>query len=168
LNITEEDYFNIIRKKTAALISACTACGARSVTKDETVLKKMTVFGENLGIAFQIKDDLFDYESTTIIGKPKANDIKEKKLTLPLISSLQNASKSDSKKILKIIRNFKKNKSSFKEIRQFVFDHKGVEYTRMKMTEFKNAAIKEIDEYKDSPLHKTLIYLIDYIVSRAK
>lgn len=168
MNITEDDYFNIIRKKTAALLSACTACGAKSVTDDEAVLKKMTLFGENLGIAFQIKDDLFDYESTSIIGKPKANDIKEKKLTLPLISSLQNASKSDSKKILKTIRNFKRNRSAFKQIKQFVFDHKGVEYTKNRMIEYKNAALKEIDEYKDNPLHKSLTSLVDYIVSRTK
>ena len=97
LNIREEDYFRIIKGKTAALISACTACGARSATSNPDTIQLMKDFGENIGIAFQIRDDLLDYEGNGLTGKISGNDIKEKKITLPLIHSLEKASFSEKK-----------------------------------------------------------------------
>ena len=168
LNITEDEYFDIIRKKTAMLISACTACGAKSVNADDETIERMKKVGEYLGIAFQIKDDLFDYESNTIIGKPKGNDLSEKKLTLPLISSIQKASKSESKHILKIVNNYKKDNAKFDEILQFIHKYNGIEYAKNKMHEYKNKALKLLEIYKEKPVYQNFKYLIEYIVSRKK
>jgi octaprenyl-diphosphate synthase len=123
LNITEEDYFKIIISKTAALISACTACGARSVTTDPESIMLMKDLGENTGIAFQIRDDLLDYEGSGLMGKAPGNDIKEKKITLPLIHALSQAPNSKRRHILGIVKNKKKTKAEINEVISFVSDY---------------------------------------------
>ena len=109
LNITKVDYFEIIRKKTATLFAACTACGAWSSSQDPVLTEKMKIFGEKVGMAFQIKDDLFDYHKKGLIGKPTGNDIKEKKFTLPLIHALDNSTDSERKHIIRTIKKHNNN-----------------------------------------------------------
>ncbi|NQU81886.1 MAG: polyprenyl synthetase family protein, partial [Bacteroidetes bacterium] len=125
LNITEDEYFEIIRKKTAALIAACCASGTKSVTDNPEVINKMKQFGEYIGIAFQIRDDLFDYEKNGLLGKPTGNDIKEKKLTLPLIHALKNTNPAQRSKILRLVRHHNKKTSRVNEVIRFVRDNKG-------------------------------------------
>ena len=120
LNITEDVYFDIIKMKTAALIAACTACGTVSVTDDPDKIRTMKDLGENIGIAFQIRDDLFDYQDNGLTGKPAGNDIKEKKITLPLIHALQEGTSPERKRILNIIRRKKKTASEINEVIDFV------------------------------------------------
>jgi octaprenyl-diphosphate synthase len=168
LNLSEEDYLKIIHKKTATLIAACTACGARSVTTEEAIISKMRIFGENLGIAFQIKDDLFDYESMTFAGKPKGNDIQEKKLTLPLIFSLANADIIKKRKIIHLINTMSSNSDTYKKVFEFVHEQKGVEYARKKMMEYHEVSMKILDSYPESDTRKSLKLLVDYIVERKK
>ena len=131
-NITEEDYFKIIISKTAALLSACTACGARSVTEDPDTIQLMKDFGENIGIAFQIRDDLLDYEGTGLTGKTVGNDIKEKKITLPLIHALEQSPNSKKRHILGIVKNRKKTRAEINEVIGFVSDYGGMEYAELK------------------------------------
>ncbi len=168
LNITEDVYFNIIRKKTATLLASCTAAGARSVTSDKEVINNMHEFGINLGLAFQIKDDLFDYEKSTNTGKPVGNDIKEKKLTLPLISALANSSKESSNKIIKLLNNKNNKENIFRQIVDFVITNKGDEYARKKMFEYRNACIENLSFLKDSESKTALLNLVNYIVERKK
>src|SRR5665647_180837 len=138
LNIKEEDYFKIIISKTAALLSACTACGARSVTDDPETIQLMRDLGENIGIAFQIRDDLLDYEGTGLTGKTVGNDIKEKKITLPLIHALEQAAYSKKRHILGIVRNKKKTKEDIAEVITFVSDYGGMEYAGVKMNQYRD------------------------------
>ncbi|OFY58318.1 MAG: polyprenyl synthetase, partial [Bacteroidetes bacterium RBG_19FT_COMBO_42_10] len=128
LNIKEEDYYKIIISKTAALVSACTATGARSVTEDPDIIQLMKDFGENIGMAFQIRDDILDYEVNGLTGKKIGNDIKERKITLPLINSLELASSLEKRHILSIVRSRKKTKSEINEVIDFVRNTGGLEY----------------------------------------
>ncbi|HAM10798.1 MAG TPA: polyprenyl synthetase, partial [Bacteroidales bacterium] len=141
LNITEKDYFRIILSKTAALIAACTACGARSVTDNSDTIQLMKEFGENIGVAFQIKDDLLDYEGTGLTGKAPGNDIKEKKITLPLIYALEQSSNSKKRNILNILRNKKKSKSEIAEVISFVSEYGGMAYAEIKMNQYRDKAL---------------------------
>ncbi len=166
LNLTEEQYYEIIRKKTATLIASCTACGAKSVSASDEVVDQMWKFGEYTGMAFQIKDDLLDYHDRSIIGKPTGNDIKEKKLTLPLIHVLSNNNKSDNKKILTIINNKKKNSKNIKEVIEFVKKNGGIEYSVSKMIEYRNKALGIIDDYPDSEIKQSLVELVDFTTTR--
>ena len=168
LNIKEEDYFRIIRMKTASLIAACTACGTRSVTDDEEKVAKMKSAGENIGIAFQIKDDLLDYFGNGITGKKEGNDIKEKKITLPLIHALRNAGPMEKRRILRILRQKKKGKSEISEVIEFVKAHKGFEYAEMKMNEYASAAISTLETYPDSETKKSLIEFVLFSTVRKK
>jgi len=168
LDITEDVYFDIIRKKTATLITACTRAGAYSVEASEDEVELMREFGENLGIAFQIRDDLFDYENNTLIGKPTGNDIKEKKLTLPLIFALHNSSSSEKRKILSLVRRHNKNDKKIKEIIQFVKDKGGIEYTEKIMMEYGSRALAILDNYPDSEVKESLRELVNYTVKRKK
>ncbi|NPA37618.1 MAG: polyprenyl synthetase family protein [Chlorobi bacterium] len=168
LDITEEVYFDIIKKKTATLITACTKAGAYSVNATEEQIENMKVFGENLGIAFQIRDDLFDYESGTLIGKPTGNDIKEKKMTLPLIYALRNSTSSEKRKILNLIRRHNKNDKKIKEIVQFVKDKGGIEYTENIMTDYSDKAINILNKYPDSEVKESLKELVKYTINRKK
>jgi len=168
LNIREEDYFKIILSKTAALISACTACGARSVTDDPETTQLMKDFGENIGIAFQIKDDLLDYEGTGLTGKTTGNDIKEKKITLPLIHALERSSDSKKRYILNIVKNKKKSKSEINEVINFVSEYGGMEYAELKMNQYRDKALAILDSYSASEVKESLKEFVNYSTSRKK
>lgn len=168
LKITEDIYYDIIRKKTAALIAACTACGAKSSGADDEMVEKMRLFGEHVGMAFQIKDDLLDYQNNGSIGKPTGNDIKEKKLTLPIIHVLKNASASDQKRILSIVKRHNKNKKKVQEVIDFVIDNGGLDYTSEKMHEYKIKALDILSEMPENESKKALEDLVNYVVTRKK
>lgn len=165
LDVTEEVYFEIIRRKTATLIAACCGIGAASVGSDEETIQKMRQFGEYIGIAFQIKDDLFDYTDDKI-GKPTGIDIKEKKMTLPLIYTLNNCSKKEKNWIINSVKKFNKDKKRVQEIIAFVKANGGIEYTHQKMHEYKNKAIEILNEFPDSKFKSSLLTMIDYVVER--
>ena len=166
LDITDETYFEIIRKKTASLIATSMAIGAASVTADEEVVEKMYRIGQDVGIAFQIKDDIFDYQAKGIIGKPTGNDIKEKKITLPLLYVLNNSQSSERKRILGLIKHKNKNSVVVKELIQMVTEKGGLEYAEQKMNEFKEKAINGLMEFDDCEARQSLIELMEYITTR--
>lgn len=168
LNIKEEDYFRIISSKTAALISACTACGTRSVSKDSETVRRMKEFGENIGIAFQIRDDILDYESTGLTGKIAGNDIKEKKITLPLIHTLEKASGPERKHILNVIKNKKKTRSEISEVISFVTRNGGLDYSERKMNEYRDKALSILNSYPESDVRESLREFVNYTTSRKK
>ena len=168
LNIKEEDYFKIIISKTAALLSACTACGARSVTDDAETILLMKDFGENIGIAFQIRDDLLDYEGTGLTGKTAGNDIKEKKITLPLIHALEQSENSKRRHILSIVKNKKKTKSEINEVISFVSDYGGMDYAERKMNQYRDKALAILDTYPESEVKESLREFVHYTTSRKK
>jgi octaprenyl-diphosphate synthase len=166
LDIDEKVYYEIIRKKTASLIASCCACGAASVTTDQSVIEKMQSFGEAVGIAFQIKDDLFDYGDGSNIGKPTGIDIKEKKMTLPLIYALNNASFLEKRRIINIVKNNNNNPKKVAEVIDFVIKSGGIQYAETKMNEYKNKAIELISSFPDSPSKNSLIGLVKYTTER--
>jgi octaprenyl-diphosphate synthase len=168
LNIKEEDYFKIIRSKTAALIAACTACGAISVTQDPEVIQQMKDFGENIGIAFQIRDDILDYEGNGLTGKTSGNDIKEKKITLPLIYALEQSPNAERRKILSIVSKKKKTKSEISEVIKYVSDTGGIEYADLKMNQYRDKALAILDSYPDSEVRDSLKEFVYYTTSREK
>lgn len=165
-DIKEEDYFSIIKSKTAALIAACTACGTVSVTSDQEVIQIMKDFGENIGIAFQIRDDLLDYEGNGLTGKAAGNDIKEKKITLPLIHALEQSSYVQKKHILFIVKNKKKSKSEISEVIKFVADNGGMQYAEMRMNQYRDKALAILDSYPDSEVKDSLREFVFYTTSR--
>jgi octaprenyl-diphosphate synthase len=167
LDITEEVYFDIIRKKTATLIAACTAIGATSVDAGKEEIERMRKFGELIGISFQIKDDLFDYTDEKI-GKPTGIDIKEQKMTLPLIYTLNNCSKKERKWLINSVKNHNKDKSRVKEVIEFVKQQGGIEYTTRKMKEYQKAAVEILDTYPDSPYKESLLTMVNYVIDREK
>ncbi len=163
LNIREDDYFRIIKGKTAALIAACTACGARSATSNPDTIQLMKDFGESIGIAFQIRDDILDYEGNGLTGKISGNDIKEKKITLPLIHALEKASFSKKRHILHIIGNKKKTRSDIAEVISFVSENGGMEYAALKMNQYRDKALAILDTYPESEVKESLrefVYII--------
>ncbi|WP_130307537.1 polyprenyl synthetase family protein [Ancylomarina subtilis] len=168
LDITEEVYFDIIYKKTASLIAACTQLGALSVNADAETQEKMKQFGAYLGIAFQIKDDLFDYDKQAAIGKPTGNDIKEKKLTLPLISVLRNCTPKEKRWALRSLRKHNKNKDKVQELIAFVKEKGGIEYTRDKMFEYKTKAEAILTTFPDSEIKNAMLALVHYTIDREK
>jgi octaprenyl-diphosphate synthase len=168
MKINKEQYFEVIRKKTATLISACTASGAKSVNCSNETIANMKQFGEYVGIAFQIKDDLFDYLPQGLIGKPTANDIKEKKLTLPLIYALENATDSERRHILRTIRRHHKNAEKVKTVIQFVTDKGGLEFSERTMHEYKQKAVDLLASYPPSETKDALIGLVNYTIERNK
>ena len=168
LNITEDDYFKIIISKTAALLSACTACGAKSVSEDPETIQLMKEFGENIGIAFQVRDDLLDYEGTGLTGKTIGNDIKEKKITLPLIHALEQAVNSKKRHILGIVKTRKKTKTEIAEVIQFVYDNGGMEYAEIKMNQYRDKALAILDSYPNSDVKESLKEFVRYTTSRKK
>ncbi len=167
LDITEDVYFDIIRKKTATLIAACTAIGATSVDAGKEEIEKMREFGELIGIAFQIKDDLFDYGEEKI-GKPTGIDIKEKKMTLPLIYSLNHCSKKDKRWLINSVKNHNNDRKRVKEVISFVKQSGGIEYTIEKMKEYQQKAMKILETYPDSEYKKSLITMVNYVIEREK
>lgn len=168
LDIDDETYFEIIRKKTASLIATSMAIGTASATDNDEIVEKMYSIGQDAGIAFQIKDDIFDYQSKGILGKPTGNDIKEKKITLPLLYVLNNSEKSERKRILRLIK--RKNTSSkvVEELIQLVTDKGGLVYAETKMNEFKNKAINALKEFPECEARESLIELMNYISTRKK
>ena len=168
LNITEDIYFDIIRKKTAALISACCESGAASSGTSEENINLMKEFGEKVGIAFQIKDDLFDYTQSPLIGKPTGLDIREKKMTLPLIYTLNNISKQEKRFIINTIKNDSKNSKKIERIISLVKETKGLEFAEEKMNDYYNEALGFLDKIKDSEAKTSLIELVKYVVKRQK
>ncbi|WP_375581156.1 polyprenyl synthetase family protein [Marivirga tractuosa] len=167
LNITEDIYYDIIKQKTASLIASCCAVGSRSVTKDDEVSDKMKLFGEKVGMAFQIKDDLFDY-GTNDIGKPLGIDIKEKKMTLPLIYALNNSDKSEQKHIIKLIKNKSDKNSTVKTVVDFVRRKKGIAYAEEVMHNYYDDAMKIIQDFPKSEYRQSLIDLVKYTIERKK
>lgn len=168
LDITEDVYYEIIRQKTATLIAACCEAGARSVDASEEVCKKMNEFGNLVGMAFQIKDDLFDYTSSDLIGKPVGIDIKEQKMTLPLIHVLNKASEKDRKWLVNSIKRHNKNQKRVQQIIQYVKDNGGIEYTKKVMHEYSDKALKVLDEFPDSEYKDSLITMVTYVMERKK
>jgi octaprenyl-diphosphate synthase len=166
LNISMDDYFEIIRKKTAALISACTAIGATSAGADNDQVKIMKDFGENMGIAFQIKDDLFDYERNGKFGKPTANDIKEKKMTLPLIYALEVCPGNEKRKIMSIIKHHNRNADKVDEVIDFVKNYGGLIFAEKKMLEYKSKALEKLNTFQDSDAKNSLISLLEFTINR--
>ncbi len=168
LDITEEVYYDIIRMKTATLIASCCEGGARSVHVSEEEAKNMHRFGEYIGMAFQIKDDLFDYQQTNIIGKPVGIDIQERKMTLPLIYAINHANEKDKKWLIQSIKKHNKNKKRVQEVIAFVKKSGGIEYTIQKMKAYQNKALQIISKYPDSPAKESLIEMINYVIEREK
>lgn len=168
LDIVEDVYYDIIRKKTASLIAACCAVGCASVNKDHALTEKMWSFGEAIGIAFQIKDDLFDYQKQGIIGKPVGIDIKEQKMTLPLIYALQNCDSSKRREVIRTIKKHHNKPKKVKEVIAFVRQSGGLEYAKEKMCEYQEKAIKIISDFPDSDAKKSLKALIQYVINRKK
>ncbi len=168
LDITDEIYFEIIRKKTASLIATSMAIGTASVTEDAETIEKMYRIGQDAGIAFQIKDDIFDYQSKGILGKPTGNDIKEKKITLPLLYVLNQAEPSEKMRILGLVKRKNKNTSVVNELIQMVKNKGGLDYAEQKMNEFREKAIAGLMEFNDCQARESLIDLMNYITTRQK
>jgi octaprenyl-diphosphate synthase len=165
LDITEAVYFEIIRQKTATLIAACCGIGAASVGSSEEEVEKMRLFGEYIGIAFQIKDDLFDY-SEAKIGKPTGIDIKEQKMTLPLIYTLNNCDAKDKKWLINSVKNHNKDKKRVKEVIAFVKEKGGMEYTISQMKAYQAKALDILNTYPDSPYKQSLETMVNYVIER--
>ncbi len=169
LDITESVYNKIVYHKTASLIAASCEGGARSVDADENTALKMREFGGLTGIAFQIKDDLFDYEdkyNKNLIGKPVGMDLKEKKITLPLIYAIKNASQEDQKWILNSIKNYDEKKRD--QIIAYVKQSGGLEYASQKMKKFRNHALKILENYPESTIKDALKTMVNFLVERNK
>lgn len=165
LNLDEEIYYDIIRSKTASLLASACAAGAWSTSQDETITEKMRLFGEKTGMAFQIKDDLFDYASENV-GKPTGNDIKEKKLTLPLIYTLNNIDKSTRRKIIYIVKNNNRDKKKVQWVIEQVEASGGIAYATEKMNSFKNEALEVLHQFPESPVRQGLEDMVLYVTDR--
>ena len=167
LDITEDIYYEIIRQKTATLIAACCALGAKSVSEDDVQVEIMRKFGELIGMAFQIKDDLFDYTDEAI-GKPTGIDIKEQKMTLPLIYALNNCSSKEKSWCINSIKNHNKDKKRVREVIQFVKDKNGLTYAEQKMEQFQQEALALIQNFPNSTYKDSLILMVNYVIERKK
>jgi octaprenyl-diphosphate synthase len=166
LNFDESIYYDIINGKTASLLSSSCGAGAASVTKNEEVINKMRRFGEMVGMAFQIKDDLFDYGDAAV-GKPTGNDIKEKKLTLPLIHVLQKVSPNLKSQIIDIVKNNNNDKKKVKFVIDNVIQYGGIEYASQKMMEYRDKALDILHSFPDTPSRAALEELVRYTTDRA-
>ena len=168
LDIKEDVYFEIIRQKTAALIAACCACGATSVKQNKDIIKKMYSFGEYIGIAFQMKDDLFDYENNLTIGKPVGIDIKEQKMTLPIIYTLNQVNQNEKNFIINVIKNHNTNEKKVAKVINIVRKNNGIEYTTQKMIDYKKRALKILKEFNNNEAKKSLELLVNHVIEREK
>jgi octaprenyl-diphosphate synthase len=168
LNIDLDTYYEVIRKKTASLIASCTASGAKASGADAEVVEQIYQMGIQIGMAFQIKDDLFDYQPHGIIGKPTGNDIKDKKFTLPLIYALNQAGPSRRNSIVRKIKHGRRSQHVVNEVVQFVNDMGGIDFAISKMQEYKSAAMDILHSFPDSPSRQALRDLVEYTVSRKK
>ncbi|MCM4157200.1 polyprenyl synthetase family protein [Gramella sp. AN32] len=167
LDITEAVYYDIIRQKTATLIAACCSLGAASVKPESNEIAKMRRFGELIGMAFQIKDDLFDY-GTEKIGKPTGIDIKEQKMTLPLIYVLNNVEKEEKAWIINSVKNYNKDKKRVREVIILVKERGGLEYAVNKMKEFQKEALLILEGYPQTPYRESLELMVNYVIERKK
>ncbi|MBN3520571.1 polyprenyl synthetase family protein [Algoriphagus lutimaris] len=167
LDITEEVYYQIIRQKTASLIASCCAVGASSNQSDPQTIEKMRNFGEKVGMAFQIKDDLFDYGEDEI-GKPVGIDIKEKKMTLPLIFALNQSDWLEKRRIISLIRNRSEDKKAVNEVIQYVKQSGGLEYAKKIMNQFYHEALDILNSFPDSAYKTSLANLVSYTIERKK
>ncbi len=167
LDIKEEIYYEIIRQKTASLIASACSAGAASTTKDEDMIGRMKSFGENIGIAFQIKDDLFDF-GTDDVGKPLGIDIQEKKMTLPLIYALENAPKSDKGHIINLIRRHSNRPEKVREVISFVQQSGGLEYAKSAMEQYSERAFETLRSFPESPARQALQELVTFVTTRKK
>lgn len=167
LDITEEVYYDIIRQKTATLIAACCSLGACSVKPESIDVETFRKFGELCGMAFQIKDDLFDYGGQKI-GKPTGIDIKEQKMTLPLIYALNHCSKKEKSWVINSIKNHNKDKKRVKEVIAFVKEKGGLDYAVSKMLQYRNEALELLDTYPASDYKSALQLMVNYVVDRKK
>ncbi|HLS37890.1 MAG TPA: polyprenyl synthetase family protein [Sphingobacterium bovisgrunnientis] len=167
LDIKEEIYYEIIRKKTASLIASCCASGASSVGASDEVVEKMRLFGEKVGLAFQIKDDLFDF-GLDDIGKPVGNDIKEKKMTLPLIYALNETTTAQKRNIIKLVKNHNDNPEKVAEVIQFVRSSGGLEYATNKMLQYQQEAFDILAEFADNEYKIGLQQLVKFTTERNK
>ncbi len=167
LDIEESVYYDIIRQKTASLIAAACCAGAASSTRDETLVERMRLFGEKIGIAFQIRDDLFDF-GTDDVGKPLGIDIKEKKLTLPLIYALDKASRSDKRRIITNIKRYNEDPEKVQEVIDFVQQSGGMEYARQAMYDYRAQAFELLHQFPETPVRQSLEDLVSFVTDRKK
>lgn len=167
LDIKEDVYFDIINRKTASLLAASCAVGTSTTTDDPNDIERMRLFGEKIGIAFQIKDDLFDYGDADI-GKPRGIDIKEKKMTLPLIYALQQANPTDRKKYIRYVSKSDKDRRYITEVIDFVKSSGGLQYAQQKMLEYQQQALDILDHFNDNDTKEALKRLISYVTERNK
>lgn len=165
LNLSESIYYDIIRGKTASLLASACSSGAYSATGSEELAEKMRLFGDKVGMAFQIKDDLFDY-GTDDIGKPTGNDIKEKKLTLPLIYTLNNTDKATRRKLIYILKNENKDPKKIREVIEVVKQTGGIDYTQQKMATFRDEALAILEEFPNPEVKKALEELVRFTTDR--
>ncbi len=168
LDISEEIYFEIITKKTATLIAACCAAGTASVTSDAKTIELAREFGTLTGIAFQIKDDLFDFGNDEDIGKPTGIDIKEKKMTLPLIYALNNCTWLEKRKIINLIKNHNEESEEVKKVIDFVIEKGGIAYANKIMHDYKEKALSILNQLPDNPARRSLERLLIYAIERKK
>jgi octaprenyl-diphosphate synthase len=168
LDVDEAVYFEIIRQKTASLIAACCGAGAAAVQAPDALQKHMIQFGEYLGIAFQIKDDLFDYQRINKAGKPTGIDIKEQKMTLPLIYALQKVSASDKRFIINTVKNYNTNQKQVNKVIQMVVDAGGMDYAYQKMMAYRDRALEMLQTLPETPARQSLEHMVHYVIDREK
>ncbi|MFN8155638.1 MAG: polyprenyl synthetase family protein [Bacteroidia bacterium] len=166
LDITEEVYYEIITAKTASLIASCCATGAASVGADAEMIKRMHDFGEAVGIAFQIKDDLFDYEQTEQTGKPRGIDIKEHKMTLPLIYALQQADKTGKRFMMATVKSYSEDKERVEKVIRMVMELGGLDYARRQMQAYQTKAFGLLEGLPESPYKTSLVNLVRFTTER--
>jgi len=166
LNIDEAVYFEIIRKKTASLIASCLACGTASAGQTPEVIEKMRLIGEYIGIAFQIKDDILDFDLSGMKGKPTAGDIKERKMTLPLIFTINHSDKETRRKIIGIVKNEGSDTKKVEWLIDTIITSGGMEYAAEKMAHYRNLALDALDAMPDMPARQSLRQLIDFTIQR--
>ena len=168
LDITEEVYFEIIRRKTASLIAACCACGAASAGGDADQVDVMWKFGEKTGLAFQIKDDLLDLGDGKRTGKPTGQDIREKKLTLPLIHTLQVANGNARRRLIKLVKRAPKDPEAVREVMDAILNGPGLKYAREKMMVLRNEAVEILNDFEEGDAKNALIDMLDFTIQRNK
>src|SRR5476651_1273156 len=167
MDIGEPVYYEVIRQKTASLIASCCACGASSAGASDEVVEKMRLFGEKIGIAFQIKDDMFDF-GTDDVGKPLGIDIKEKKVTLPLIYSLNNSNVADKKRMINLVKNHNDDPKKITEIIHFVNQTGGLAYAETQMKKYTDEAFAILDTFPRGDAHSGLEQLVRFTTERNK
>jgi octaprenyl-diphosphate synthase len=167
LDITEEVYFEVIRQKTASLIATVCEAAAASVDRED-MADRMRQFGELVGLAFQIKDDIFDYGTPGNIGKPTGNDIRERKMTLPLIYALAHCDRDTRKELINIVKRHNEEKKYVNRAIELVIAAGGIEYAHKRMIELKTQALELLTDIPDSPAKRSLVGLVEYTVNREK